>query len=45
MKLYTGVGGRENNAMALKEKNSNEESIAGAKQVYIRLPWTRVSYQ
>ena len=25
MKLYIGVGGRENNDIALKENNSNEE--------------------
>ena len=33
MKLYTGVGGWENNAMTLKEIESNEESLAGTKQV------------
>ena len=30
MKLYIGVGGRENNDMALKENNSNEEPTTGA---------------
>ena len=29
--------------MALKETNSNEESLADAEQVYIHLLWTRVS--
>lgn len=33
----------ENTAMALKETNSNEESLAGAEQVYLYLLWTRVS--
>lgn len=28
MKLYTGVGGWENNAMTLNEVKSNEESLA-----------------
>ena len=45
MKLYIKVGGRENNTMVLKEKNSSEESLADAEQVYMRLLWTRVSYQ
>ena len=44
MKLYTGVGGRENNAIALQEPNSNDESLTDVEHVYVYLLWTRVSY-
>ena len=37
MKLYTGGGGRDKNAMALKEMKSNEEPLPGAGQAYIEL--------
>ena len=37
MKLYIGVGGRENNGMALKENNSNEEPTTGAVAIQIVL--------
>ena len=37
MKLYIGVGGRENNDMALKENNSNEEPTTGAVAIQIVL--------
>ena len=36
MKLYTGVCGRENNAMNLKEMKPIEESLAGVEQVGIK---------
>ena len=36
MKLYTGVCGRENSAMTLKEMKPNEESLAGVEQVGIK---------
>lgn len=35
MKLYTGVCGRENSAMILKEMEPYEESLAGVEQVGI----------
>ena len=31
--------------MALKEMNSNEESLAGVEQIDIHSLWTRVSHQ
>ena len=37
MKLYIGVGGRENNDMALKENNSNEEPTTSAVAIQIVL--------
>ena len=37
MKLYTGVGWWDKNAMALKEMKSDEEPLTGAGQVYIKL--------
>ena len=37
MKLYRGEGGRDKNAMALKEMKSNEEPLPGAGQVSIEL--------
>ena len=37
MKLYTGVGGWDKNAMALKEIKTNEEPMPGAGWVYIEL--------
>ena len=33
MKLYTGVGGREKNAMALKEMKSNKEPNTGGQPI------------
>ena len=33
MKLYTGVGGRGKNAMALKEMESNEEPNTGGQRI------------
>ena len=36
MELYTDAGGRNKNAMALKEIISNEEPLPGAGQVYIK---------
>ena len=37
MELYIGVGGRENNDMALKENNSNEEPTTGAVAIQVVL--------
>ena len=37
MKLYTGVGGWDKNAVALKEMKSNEEPLPGVGQAYIPL--------
>ena len=37
MKLYTGGGGRDKNAMARKEMKSNEEPLQGAGQAYMKL--------
>ena len=41
--LYTGVGGRESNAVTLNEIENNEESLAGEEPVYMYLPQSRVS--
>ena len=37
MKLHTGEGGRDKNAMALKEMKSNEEPLPRAEQVNVEL--------
>ena len=38
MYVDRGVGGRENNGVALKEKDSNEESPAGGGEAPIETP-------
>ena len=43
MKLYTGVGGWDKNAVALKEMKSNEEPLPGVGQAYISLHQDTVS--